>query len=153
MGLPYNDITEATGSHFQIQKISGSILFTYNDSWTYTDDGYVEHFCSDYTGSYSSVLIGGLGVGCIPQWFASQGTNVTVIEKDQELIDEIVSQGYLSQSISIIQGDIFTHAETGSHDMILFDIWFDESQITPEIQQQLNTSYSGSSNNIYYALL
>jgi len=150
--LPYDNITEVTGNHFQIKKISGSVHFVWNDDWTYHDNGYAEYFCSDFTSSYQNVLVGGLGLGVIPQWFASQGTNVTVIEQDQQLIDEVVSQGYLSSSISIIQGDIFTHVDTGSYDMILFDIWFDESQITQEIQTSLITSYSGSSDNIRFAL-
>lgn len=150
--LPYNNITEASGSHFRIQKQSGSVIFHYNESWQYSDERYTD-FCSDYTGSYDSVLVGGLGIGVIPQWFAQEkNAQVTVIEQDQELIDEVVSQGYLSSSISFIQGDIFTHTETGSYDMVLFDIWWDESELTQEVQDELNTAYSGSSQQIVYPL-
>ena len=103
---------------------------------------------TDYTGSYSNVLIAGLGLGILPQWFATEkNSNVTVIENDSELISTIENFGFLHENINIIEADIFTYQPSSNYDIAVMDIWFD--CYNPTYYQQtgsLKTKYSVSSN-------
>jgi hypothetical protein len=73
---------------------------------------------------FSSILIGGLGIGTIPHIIANHSSCsvIDVVENNQEIIDLVTPIGYLD-GVNIISSDIFTFTPTTTYDIILLDIW------------------------------
>lgn len=78
--------------------------------------------------AYGDVLIAGLGLGLIinPLLEKEEVTSITIIEKNQNVID-LVGPYYNNPKINIINGDIFTWKPPKGKkwDTIYFDIWSD----------------------------
>lgn len=89
--------------------------------------------------NYSSILIGGLGLGT--QAYVSQDfAQVDVIEIDQNIIDINNQLGYLNENVNIINDDILTYTPTKTYDIIVLDIWWCEG-LTEELTDTLTTKY------------
>ena len=89
--------------------------------------------------NYSSILIGGLGLGT--QAYVSQDfAQVDVIEIDQNIIDINNQLGYLNENVNIIHDDIFTFPVEKTYDIIVLDIWW-MNELTEEITDTLTTKY------------
>lgn len=146
--LSGSNITNTTTSTFTINVSNSDHFLTFSNGDGYNDKNYISQMTTDYTGSYSNVLIAGLGLGILPQWFATEkNSNVTVIENDSELISTIENFGFLHENINIIEADIFTYQPSSNYDIAVMDIWFD--CYNPTYYQQtgsLKTKYSVSSN-------
>jgi hypothetical protein len=75
--------------------------------------------------AHGDVLIAGLGIGMV--LLAIQDlpsvSSVTVVEKEQEIIDLVKPQLPLNNKVSVVLGDIFTYETTAKFDTIYFDIW------------------------------
>lgn len=73
------------------------------------------------------VLIGGLGIGMIlmPLMEKEEVKSITIIEKEQEIIDMVASQLPLNDKVKIINGNIYdnTFPRGTKFDTIYFDIW------------------------------
>lgn len=148
--LSGSNITNTTGVSFSIAVNGNNHTFSLSNGDSYTDVYYIERMCVDYTGSYNRVLVAGLGLGVIPQWFAKEkGATVDVIENNSELITTIQSIGYLDSKINIIEADIFNYQPSGSYDLGVMDIWFDCYNSTYYQQTgSLKTLYSSSCNMV-----
>jgi hypothetical protein len=148
--LNHDLITPYQGQNFKIKKEYDDVFFYYNEGF-YAESRY-SFMVDDLTSDYSSALVVGLGLGVIPQWLANEkGAIVDVVDQDIELINLINSYNYLSDNISIIHSDIFQYTQQKEYDLIVFDIWFDRDNITQEVQNTLNNSFTA--NQICYPLL
>ena len=75
--------------------------------------------------AFGDVLIGGLGIGLIIKAIEDNPlvTSITVIEKNQRVIDLIVPQSNFNSKVSVILGDIHTFKPTKKYHSILLDDW------------------------------
>lgn len=77
--------------------------------------------------AHGDVLIGGLGIGMIIMaiQYHEKVRSITVIEKNQEVIDLVASQLSFNPKVRIIKADVFTwKPEKGQRfDCIYMDIW------------------------------
>ena len=71
---------------------------------------------------------------------------IDVIENNKELIDWVNNEGYLDDSINIIEADVFSYTPSKTYDLILIDLWWLESDITEEIKTSLKNRYSSHLN-------
>ena len=88
--------------------------------------------------NYSSILIGGLGLG-IQAYVSQDFAQVDVVEIDQNVIDINNQLGYLNENVNIINDDILTFTPTKTYDIIVLDIWWEE--LTEELTDTLTTKY------------
>ena len=81
-------------------------------------------FCSK---AYCDIIIGGLGIGMIIMAIQDKPEvkSITVIEKNQEVIDIVASQLNFNNKVKIIHADVFEwKPERGvKYDMAYMDIW------------------------------
>lgn len=91
---------------------------THMERWTNMN------FC---THAHGDVLIGGLGIGLIILAIQDNPEvhSITVIEKNQEVIDMVATQLPLNEKVKIIQADVFLwKPQRGvQYDTIYMDIW------------------------------
>jgi len=78
-----------------------------------------------YEEAHGDVLIAGLGIGMVLLAVQNKSnvTSVTVVEKEQEIIDLVKPQLPLNKKVTIVHGDIFDYIPTQKFDTIYFDIW------------------------------
>lgn len=83
-----------------------------------------EEFCIK---AYGDIIIGGLGIGMIIMAIQDKPEvkSITVIEKNQEVIDMVASQLDFNEKVNIICADVFEwKPEHGvKYDMAYMDIW------------------------------
>ena len=72
-----------------------------------------------------SVLIIGLGLGLMATYLQDKCPLIHIVELEQELIDIIQSNSYLSSNVTIFQGDIYTYITDEKYDLIVNDIYWD----------------------------
>ena len=81
-------------------------------------------FC---TNAHGDIIIGGLGIGMIIMAIQDKPevNSITIIEKNQEVIDIVASQLNLNDKVNIICADVFEwKPERGvKYDMAYMDIW------------------------------
>lgn len=77
--------------------------------------------------AHGDIIIGGLGIGMIIMAIQDklEVNSITVIEKNQEVIDMVASQLDLNDKVNIICADVFEwKPERGvKYDMVYMDIW------------------------------
>ena len=61
-----------------------------------------------------------------------------VVDNNPELISYI---DYLDDSINIIEADAYTYNTSNKYDLIIFDLWWNEKDITLKTQQNLSKIY------------
>jgi hypothetical protein len=95
------------------------------------------------TNAKGDVLIGGLGLGIMPLVLLSLGkcNSITIIEKEQEIIDLVSSQLKFDERVQIIRDNIFTHVPTRKYDTIYHDIWTDISNDSLKEMEILEEKY------------
>ncbi|MCK9544357.1 MAG: hypothetical protein M0R03_20245 [Novosphingobium sp.] len=78
------------------------------------------------------ILIGGLGLGIMPLILSKmEGVkSVTIIEKEQDVIDLVWKQLRCSRHIDLVRGDVFTYDTDRKFDVVYMDIWADLNQDT-----------------------
>jgi len=155
MKIEESKLNEHTGSSFTVKKTDGISKISFSEKeWIINEDNYAEAFlgkCESckkvntlYEGlSYDKVLVCGLGLGLIPQYLKIQESCsvVDVIDNNNELITWVNSEGFLDDGINIIEGDVLTYIPDKKYDLILIDIWWNESEITEDIKNTLKTNY------------
>lgn len=153
--LNKTQIAEYTGNTFSITYDGDHIRFTDSNGSFYNDGRYIEQGTSEISHfSGSTALVVGLGIGVIPQWLATEKScQVDVLEINPELISKVNEMNYLSEPISIIEGDVFNYETTKSYDLIVFDIWFDKYGTAPNDKIFLENAFSNNSNNIIFPFL
>lgn len=91
---------------------------------TYMEERTNHYFCSR---AHGDILIGGLGIGMIILAIQDKPyvNSITVLEKNQEVIDMIVPQLGFNDKVKIVNADVFTWKPLRGqkYDCIYMDIW------------------------------
>lgn len=85
------------------------------------------------------IIVGGLGLGVVSKELLKLDcvTGITIIEKEQEVID-LVSQEFENETrVSIVKGDARSYIPESSPDFVYMDIWDDDLDIS--YQDRLDT--------------
>ena len=96
------------------------------------------------TKANGDVLIAGLGIGLIvlPIQDKENIKSITIIEKQQEIINMVASQLPLNNKVNIICDDIFNYIPNKIYDTIYLDIWpYVNSDIYKEEMLPLKNKY------------
>ena len=91
-------------------------------------------FNADGINEEGDVLIGGLGIGFVNQKLIDNPnvTSVTIVEKNQEVIDLVWNSCPKDGTFTIIQDDIETWEPTSHYDVAWFDTWLTANNMTKE---------------------
>ena len=157
MKIEESKIEEHSGTSFSVTKTDGiSRLDFGNDKWIENRDHYSEILFGDCDNcthmktlydnvSFDKILIGGLGLGLLPEYAKSikKSTVIDVIENNKELIDYV---NFINSDINIIEGDMYTYDSDKKYDLILVDLWWDETEITEKNKTDLLTNWSDNLN-------
>ena len=161
MKIEENLINEYSGTSFNVTKENDITHLRFsNGDWIHNVELISKVFLGECEGcnrekikdifdgfSYDKILVGGLGLGLIPNHLVSKSKSVIdVIENNKELIDWVNNEGYLDDSINIIEADVFSYTPSKTYDLILIDLWWLESDITEEIKTSLKNRYSSHLN-------
>ena len=153
MKINENKIKEHSGTSFNVTKTEGISKIDFGDGkWIENVDHYGKVFLGDCNPckkikalyndfTFDKILIGGLGLGLLPE-YAKEVKNcsvIDVIENNQELIDYV---DYLESPINIIKGDALSYTPNKKYDLILIDLWWEEEDITQEIQDNIKNNYN-----------
>ncbi len=154
-----NNIPLITATNFSVVDVDGKKEITWGDGKILDNsDLYPEYLLGEcdtcdndknntlksiFDFSYNSVLVGGLGLGLIPQYLHTQGKSVDVVEIDSELIDYV---DFIDSSINVIEGDIYTYNTSNKYDLIIVDLWWEESEITDEMKSNILSNWSDNIN-------
>ena len=145
-------IKEYNGETFVVTKIDGVSKMTFaNGDWIENKEYYGRIFLGDclncekinklYKNAvFDKILIMGLGMGLLPN-YAKHIKNcsvVDVIEQNKELIDYV---DYLDNSINIIEADAYNYIPSKKYNLIIFDLWWNEKDVTLKIQKSLKKLY------------
>ena len=151
-------IKEYNGDTFVVAKIDGVSKMTFtNGDWIENKEYYGKILLGDCEGCggisklyedfvFDEILIIGLGMGLLPN-YAKHIKNcsvIDVIEQNSELIEYV---DYLDSSINIIEADAYSYTPTTKYDLILFDMWWKESDLTEDMLNNLSDAYVGSLND------
>ena len=102
---------------------------------------------------FSSILIGGLGLGIVPFVVQDFCTTVDVLEINTDVININQQLNVLDSKVNVIEGDIFNFQPTKMYDVIIMDIWY--KPISEEVVELLNNTYFQALNEggfIYYPI-
>jgi hypothetical protein len=102
---------------------------------------------------FTSILIGGLGLGIIPFVVQDFCTTIDVIEINTDIIDINRELDALGSNVNIIEGDVYTFQPTKMYDIIVMDIWW--RKINDDVINTLNSMYLPFVNEggfIYYPI-
>lgn len=71
------------------------------------------------------VFIAGLGIGMVTLAIQDnpEVTEITILEKEQEVIDLVAKHLPFNKKVKIVQGDAFTFKTPEQFDILYFDIW------------------------------
>ena len=96
----------------------GSVLMSNTPMEKRTNEDFV-------TNAHGKVLIGGLGIGLILLAIQDDPMidKITVVEKNQEVIDLVASQLPLSDKVEIICADVYNYVPEDFYNTIYMDIW------------------------------
>ena len=153
MKIEESKIKEHSGTSFSVTKTDGVSKIDFgNGKLIENADYYGKVFlgdCEDCTKitalykdfTFDKILIGGLGLGLLPEYAKSikNCSVIDVVENNQELIDYI---DYLESPINIIKGDALSYTPSKKYDLILIDLWWEEEDITQEIQDNIKNNYN-----------
>jgi len=153
MKIEESKIEEYSGVSFSVTKTDGVSKIDFGNSKLIENaDYYGKVFlgdCEDCTKitalykdiTFDKILIGGLGLGLLPEYAKSikNCSVIDVVENNQELIDYI---DYLESPINIIKGDALSYTPSKKYDLILIDLWWEEEDITQEIQDNIKNNYN-----------
>jgi len=152
MKIEESKIKKHSGTSFSVTKTDGISKIDFGDGkWIENRDYYGKVLFGDckcpgikalYDGfSFDKILIGGLGLGLLPEYAKSvkNCSVIDVIENNQELIDYI---DFLESPINIVKGDALSYTPSKKYDLILIDLWWEEEDITQEIQDNIKNNYN-----------
>ena len=152
MKIEESKIKKHSGTSFSVTKTDGISKIDFGDSkWIENRDYYGEVLFGDckcpgikalYKDfSFDKILIGGLGLGLLPEYAKSikNCSVIDVVENNQELIDYI---DFLESPINIIKGDALSYTPSKKYDLILIDLWWNEENVTQEIQDNIKNNYN-----------
>ncbi len=152
-------IQEHTGTSFSIEKIDGVSVMTFADNNDHKIANNVRtalifagdcEDCSKYYRMYDganwgNILVLGLGMGILPQYIKENKnpTSIDVIDNNQELIDHV---DWIDNSINVIKADAYTYSTDKKYDIIIDDLYWEESEVTQQDKQDLVDNYRDNLN-------
>ena len=152
-------IQEHTGTSFSIEKIDGVSVMTFADNSNHKIDNNIRTAlvfagdCTDcgayynmYNGAnWGDILVLGLGMGILPQYIKENKnpTSIDVIDNNQELIDHV---DWIDNSINVIKADAYTYSTSKKYDIIIDDLYWEESEVTQQDKQDLVDNYRNNLN-------
>tara|TARA_R100001463_G_scaffold51013_5_gene101508 strand:+ start:11379 stop:11894 length:516 start_codon:yes stop_codon:yes gene_type:complete len=153
MKIEENKIKEYSGTSFSVTKTNGVSKIDFGDKkYIENTNHYGKVFLGDcdpctkikalYNNfTFDKILIGGLGLGLLPEYAKSvkNCSIIDVVENNQELIDYV---DYLESPINIIKGDALSYTPDKKYDLILIDLWWEEEDVTQEIQDNIKNNYN-----------
>lgn len=88
--------------------------------------------------AHGDVLVGGLGLGMILLAVQDKESvrSITVVEKNQDVIEAVYHQLPLNDKVKLIQGDVYTWKPERKYDCVYMDIW---SYINSDIYKEMKT--------------
>ena len=94
--------------------------------------------------SYDKVLVGGLGLGLLPEYLKTVKNCSVVdgVENNNELITLTNSNKHLNENINIIESDAYSYTPDKKYDLILIDLWWDKADITQQNETDLKNNYN-----------
>lgn len=106
---------------------------------------YIEHQHL-FDNACGNVLIGGLGLGFVNHYLINKPniTSVTIIEKEQEIIDMVWNFCPKDDRFVLIKDDVETYIPTATWDYAWFDTYIEGNQLTESEYQKLIFSTYGS---------
>jgi len=148
-------ITEYNGTTFSVEKVDGVSQLTFANNSDHVianiERGAVVFAgdCSDcgaYTALYENatwdnILVIGLGLGVLPQYI-KENKSPTVIDVLDDNSDLISYVNFLDSNINIIEGDAYTYTPNKKYDIIIVDLYWNESEVTAEMKTNLINNYS-----------
>jgi len=140
----------ASSGNFKLErynnpKRNGWVLYSaestnYGKSYVYNahdDINFIKSYFSEILNrDFSSILIGGLGLGMLPYVVKNYCSVVDVIELNYDIISLIEPIGYLS-GVDIMCADVYGFVTDRKYDIIVLDIWLDDS--SPNLDVEINT--------------
>ena len=107
----------APGDYVRLEHC-GSVLMSNTPMEKRTNEDFV-------TNAHGKVFIGGLGIGLILLAIQDDPMvdKITVVEKNQEVIDLVASQLPLSDKVEIICADVYDYIPEDFYNTIYMDIW------------------------------
>ena len=152
MKIKESKIKKYSGETFNITKVNKVSRMTFsNGDWLENKEYYGKVFLGDCVNCkkinklyknavFDKILIVGLGMGLLPN-YAKHIKNcsvIDVIEKNKEVIEYV---DYLDDSINIIEADAYDYIPLKKYDLIIFDLWWKEKDVTLKIKNSLNKIY------------
>ena len=147
-------IQEYTGTSFNIEKIDGVSVMTFADNSNHKISNNIRTAlvfagdctdCGSYTAAYDGanwgdILVLGLGMGILPQYIKENKspTSVDVVDNNKELIDYV---DWIDNSINVIEADAYSYSTDKKYDIIIDDLYWDESEVTQQDKQDLVDNY------------
>jgi len=136
--LQNKQISISNSGQWSIEKsiYNGTVCLSKEDNFLIHDHStYIYPYCDSILNlNPSSVLILGLGLSLLPNYYVTYSDVVDVIEKDIDLINLITGNSFNETSINIINDDAFTYTTDKTYDLIISDIhWFIDGNYTNEI--------------------
>jgi|TARA_R110000744_G_scaffold40227_1_gene91221 hypothetical protein len=152
MKIKESKIKKYSGETFNVTKVNKVSRMTFsNGDWLENKEYYGKVFLGDCDSCgaiskfykdfvFDKILIVGLGMGLLPN-YAKHIKNcsvIDVIEKNKEVIEYV---DYLDDSINIIEADAYDYIPLKKYDLIIFDLWWKEKDVTLKIKNSLNKIY------------
>ena len=153
MKIQENKIKEYSGTTFNVIKVDGVSRITFNNGdWIENKEYYGNVFLGDCVNcekinelykdfTFDKILILGLGLGLLPNYakHVKKCSVVDVVDNNSELISYV---DYLDDSIGLIEADVLDYTPTKKYDLIIVDLWWNESDVTEEIQTEIDNIYN-----------
>ena len=153
MKIQESKIKEYSGTTFDVVKTDGvSRLSFKNGDWIENKEYYGNVFLGDCVDckkinelykdfTFDKILVLGLGLGLLPNYakHVKECSVVDVVDSNSELISYV---DYLDDSINIIEADAFNYTPTKQYDLILFDLWWNELDVTSDVESNIKERYN-----------
>ena len=125
--LPALILSPYNGNRISIKEKPPEGYFLYENEkirWQWDHFGYAAHeLYSSYDLANGDILLSGIGLGGLLMWLSSKNDvkSITIIEKDQEMIDAFLSNNKLPKNINIIKDNIETYKTEKFFDFLILN--------------------------------
>lgn len=158
--LDHTKIWNVTTPNFSVGTVGTDVYMKFSNGDKLVDSYYlyIDQFCNRLVNiNFNSILIGGLGLGVIPQYIANNSSceTIDVLEIDPTMISVMSNFGIYDNRINIIEGDVYSYTPVQGYDVILFDLWWraylDETFInTIELLRNKYNPYLNPNGYLYF---
>jgi hypothetical protein len=125
--LPTLILSQYNGDKISIKEQPPQGYFLYEGEkirWQWDHSGYAAHeLYSAYDLAYGDILLSGIGLGGLLMWLSSKNEvkSITLLEKDQEMIDIFLSNNQPPKNIKIINDNVENYITEESFDFLILN--------------------------------